>query len=164
GRRRRAESQAGTRAAGARQRRPVPVAARQRPRRRDDPVHLPRGRRPGHAAVPRRRPGHSARTGRLAGHPGRYDDPGLPARRAPAVRIGQMPKSEFVYVTYIKTTPDKLWHALTDPDVMKQWRFGTHAESDWSVGSSWKMITEAGQILDTGEIIESNPPTSLTIK
>ena len=63
-----------------------------------------------------------------------------------------MPKSEFVYVTYIKTTPDKLWNALTDPEVMKQWRFGTHAESDWSVGSSWKMITEAGQIIDTGEI------------
>jgi uncharacterized protein YndB with AHSA1/START domain len=75
-----------------------------------------------------------------------------------------MPHSEFVYVTYIKTTPDKLWNALTDPDVMKQWRFGTHAESDWSAGSSWKMITEAGQIIDTGEIIESNPPTRLTIK
>ena len=75
-----------------------------------------------------------------------------------------MPKSEFVYVTYIKTTPDKLWNALTDPEVMKQWRFGTHAESDWSVGSSWKMITEAGQILDTGEIAESNPPTRLIIK
>jgi uncharacterized protein YndB with AHSA1/START domain len=75
-----------------------------------------------------------------------------------------MPKSEFVYVTYIKTTPDKLWNALTDPEVMKQWRFGTHAESDWSVGSSWKMITEAGQILDTGEIAQSNPPTRLVIK
>ncbi len=75
-----------------------------------------------------------------------------------------MPKSEFVYVTYIKTTPDKLWNALTDPEVLKQWRFGTHAESDWSVGSSWKMITEAGQILDTGEIAESNPPNALDHK
>jgi uncharacterized protein YndB with AHSA1/START domain len=69
-----------------------------------------------------------------------------------------------VYVTYIKTTPDELWNALTDPDVMKQWRFGTHAESDWRVGSSWKMVTEAGQILDTGEIAESTPPTHLVIK
>src|SRR6266540_1003266 len=74
-----------------------------------------------------------------------------------------MPKSEFVYVTYIKTTPDTLWHALTDPAVMKQWRFGTHAESDWRVGSPWKMVTEAGQILDTGEIAESTPPTRLVI-
>jgi uncharacterized protein YndB with AHSA1/START domain len=75
-----------------------------------------------------------------------------------------MPTSAFVYVTYIKTTPDKLWNALTDPEVMKRWRFGTHAESDWSVGSSWKMITVAGQVLDTGEIAESDPPTRLTIK
>ena len=52
----------GRRAAGARQRRPVPVAARQRPRRRDEPVHLPRGRRPGHAPVPRHRPGHERST------------------------------------------------------------------------------------------------------
>jgi uncharacterized protein YndB with AHSA1/START domain len=75
-----------------------------------------------------------------------------------------LPKSEFIYVTYIKTTADKLWNALTDPEVMKQWRFGTHAESDWGVGSSWKMMTEAGQILDTGEIAESSPPTRLIIK
>ena len=75
-----------------------------------------------------------------------------------------MPKSKFVYVTYIKTTPEKLWRALTDPEVMKQYRFGTHAESDWNAGSPWKMITETGQTLDTGEIAESNPPTRLIIK
>ena len=75
-----------------------------------------------------------------------------------------MPKSEFVYVTYIKTTPDTLWHALTDPDVMKQWRFGTHAESDWSVGSSWEMVSDTGQVIDTGEITECDPPTRLVIK
>jgi uncharacterized protein YndB with AHSA1/START domain len=68
-----------------------------------------------------------------------------------------------MYITYIKTTPDKLWDALTDPELMKQWRFGTHAESDWSTGSSWKMITEAGEIIDTGEITESNPPTRLSM-
>jgi dihydrofolate reductase len=50
---------------------------------------VPRGRRPGHAAVPRYRPRHRARTRRIAGgHPKRSDDPGLPARRAPAVRDG----------------------------------------------------------------------------
>jgi Tn3 transposase DDE domain len=85
---RRAKSQAGTRAAGARQRHPDPVAARQRPCRRDQSAHLPRGRRPGHAAVPRHRPGQSARTSRIAGHPQRGDDPSLPAYRAPAVWNG----------------------------------------------------------------------------
>src|SRR3712207_5932434 len=82
------EDQAGTRAAGARQRRPDPVAARQRPGRRDEPVRLPGSRRPGHAAVPRRRPGPGARAGRIADHPKRGDDTGLPAHRAPAVRNG----------------------------------------------------------------------------
>ena len=65
-----------------------PVAARQRPGRRDEPAHLPRGRRPGHAAVPRRRPGRGARTGGIAGHRQGGNDPGLPAHRAPAVRKG----------------------------------------------------------------------------
>src|SRR5438128_5181026 len=60
GRRRRAESQAGRRAAGAWQRRPDPVAARQPACRRDHPAHRPGGRRPGHAAIPRHRPGHRA--------------------------------------------------------------------------------------------------------
>ena len=50
---------AGTRAASARQRRPGPLAPRQPPGRRDHPAHLSRGRRPGHAAIPRDRPGHS---------------------------------------------------------------------------------------------------------
>jgi uncharacterized protein YndB with AHSA1/START domain len=74
-----------------------------------------------------------------------------------------MPTSEFVYVTYIKTTPEELWRALTEPEVMKQWRFGSYAESDWGVGSPWKMVTDAGQIIDAGEIVESNPPTRLVM-
>ena len=61
----------------------------QPPGRRDHPAHLSRGRRPGHAAVPRRRPGHGARAGRLTSHPEGGDDPGLPAHRPPAVRGGQ---------------------------------------------------------------------------
>jgi len=72
--------------------RPDPLAARQRSCRRDDPVHLPPGRRPGNAAVPRHRPGHSARTGRLAVHPEGGNDPGLPAQRPPAVRKGRLLK------------------------------------------------------------------------
>jgi uncharacterized protein YndB with AHSA1/START domain len=73
-------------------------------------------------------------------------------------------KSEFTYVTYIKTTPEKLWNAITDPEIMREYRFGTHAESDWKPGAPWKMVTETGQILDTGEIVESDPPRRLIIK
>src|SRR5215211_6947766 len=88
GRRRRAEGQAGGRAAGGWQPQPGPVAARPRPRRRDHPAHLPRGRRPGQAAVPRHRPGPGARAGRVARRRQRGDDAGLPYGRAPAVRVG----------------------------------------------------------------------------
>ena len=49
-----------------------------------------------------------------------------------------MPRSTFVYVTYIRTTPEKLWSALTDDsEFMKQYWFGVHCESDWAPGSSW---------------------------
>jgi dihydrofolate reductase len=51
-------------------------------------LHRPGGRRPGHAAAPRHRPGPGARTGRIVVHPEGDDDPGLPARRPPAVRNG----------------------------------------------------------------------------
>lgn len=74
-----------------------------------------------------------------------------------------MTKSEFVYVTYIKTTPDKLWNAITNPEFMKQYWFGTHCESGWKAGSPWKMIYADGKITDAGEIIESDPPKRLVI-
>jgi uncharacterized protein YndB with AHSA1/START domain len=75
-----------------------------------------------------------------------------------------MTKSEFVYVTYIKTTPDKLWNAITNQEFMKQYWFGVHCESDWKAGSPWKMVSGTGQIFDVGEIIESSPPKRLVIK
>jgi uncharacterized protein YndB with AHSA1/START domain len=75
-----------------------------------------------------------------------------------------MPRSTFVYVTYIRTTPDELWSALTDPEFMKQYWFGNHCESDWTPGSSWKSVSAEGLILDAGEIIEAEPPRRLVIR
>jgi uncharacterized protein YndB with AHSA1/START domain len=75
-----------------------------------------------------------------------------------------MTKSEFVYATYIKTTPEKLWNALTNREFMKQYWFGTHCESDWKAGSPWKLVYPDGKIADAGEIIESTPPKRLVIK
>ena len=57
-----------------------------------------------------------------------------------------MAKSTFVYVSYIRTTPEKLWSALTDDvEFMKQYWFGTHCESAWTPGSSWKMVHPDGR-------------------
>ncbi|MDB5977004.1 MAG: hypothetical protein JWR07_3764 [Nevskia sp.] len=76
-----------------------------------------------------------------------------------------MAKSTFVYVTYIRTTPEKLWSALTDDvEFMKQYWFGVYCESRWTTGSSWKMVQNDGQVSDAGEIVEAKPPRRLVIR
>ena len=76
-----------------------------------------------------------------------------------------MPRSTFVYVTYIRTTPERLWSALTDDsEFMKQYWFGVHCESDWTPGSSWKMVHANGNISDAGEIVAAEPPRRLVIR
>jgi uncharacterized protein YndB with AHSA1/START domain len=75
-----------------------------------------------------------------------------------------MARSTFVYVTYIRTTPEKLWSALTDAEFMKQYWFGTHCECEWTPGSSWKMVYPDGSITDAGNIVEAEPPRRLVIR
>jgi uncharacterized protein YndB with AHSA1/START domain len=76
-----------------------------------------------------------------------------------------MARSTFIYVTYIRTTPEKLWSALTeDAEFMKQYWFGMHGESRWTAGSSWKLVSGDGQIFDAGEIVEAEPPRRLVIR
>ncbi len=76
-----------------------------------------------------------------------------------------MSRSTFVYVTYIRTTPEKLWSALTDDAAfMKQYWFGMHCESQWTAGSAWKMVSRDGTITDAGEILEAEPPRRLVIR
>jgi uncharacterized protein YndB with AHSA1/START domain len=75
-----------------------------------------------------------------------------------------MARSTFVYVTYIRTTPEKLWSALTDAEYMKQYWFGIHCESRWTAGSPWKMVSGEGRILDAGQIVEADPPRRLVIR
>jgi len=75
-----------------------------------------------------------------------------------------MSKPEFVYVTYIKTTPEKLWEALTSREISKLYWFGAHLESDWKPGSPWRIVFPDGRVADSGEIIECNPPKRIVIK
>jgi len=76
-----------------------------------------------------------------------------------------MARSTFVYVTYIRTTPQKLWSALTDDsEFMKRYWFGVHCESEWTTGSAWKLVHSDGQVSDSGEIVESDPPRRLVIR
>ncbi|HSB96135.1 MAG TPA: SRPBCC family protein [Spongiibacteraceae bacterium] len=76
-----------------------------------------------------------------------------------------MTKSTFVYVTYIRTTPEKLWAALTDDsEFMRQYWFGTHCESEWAAGSAWRMVQSDGSISDSGAIVAAEPPRRLVIR
>jgi hypothetical protein len=76
-----------------------------------------------------------------------------------------MTKSTFVYVTYITTTPQRLWSALTDDsEFMKLYWFGVHCQSQWTQGASWQMIHADGSISDAGEIVEAVPPSRLVIR
>jgi uncharacterized protein YndB with AHSA1/START domain len=72
--------------------------------------------------------------------------------------------SQFVYVTFIRTTPEKLWSALTTPEFMQQYWFGMHCECDWKVGSPWRLVFDDGRIADAGEIIAIDPPRSMQIQ
>src|SRR3954469_17117263 len=65
-----------------------------------------------------------------------------------------MSGSNFVYAAYIHITPEKLWRALTTPEIIKQYRFGMSVESEWTVGSTWRMYAD-GNLMDSGEILET---------
>jgi uncharacterized protein YndB with AHSA1/START domain len=76
-----------------------------------------------------------------------------------------MARSTFVYVTYIRTTQEKLWSALTDDtEFMKRYWFGVHCESRWTAGSAWRMLSPEGKLLDAGDILEAEAPRRLVIR
>ena len=72
-----------------------------------------------------------------------------------------MSKPEFVYVTYIETTPEKLWDALTDGNFTERYWFGVRLKSDWKVGSRFSMMRDGAEN-DAGEVIEYDPPRRLS--
>jgi uncharacterized protein YndB with AHSA1/START domain len=73
-------------------------------------------------------------------------------------------RSRFVYVTFIRTTPEKLWEALTDPDFIRRYWFGTTVECSWKKGAPWRMTRPDGSLTDTGEILEIDPPRRMVIR
>lgn len=82
-----------------------------------------------------------------------------------------MTKPSFVYVTYIATTPEKLWQALVDKDLMREWWVDPNAGcarvnvSDWKPGSGWEHQRADGSgIVDiVGKVVETTPPRRLAL-
>jgi uncharacterized protein YndB with AHSA1/START domain len=72
-----------------------------------------------------------------------------------------MTDPKFVYVTYIATTPEKLWQALTDGAFTRQYWFGQTIESDWTLGS--RVVFRSGSdVHDYGEVLVCEPYTRLS--
>src|SRR5271169_6553256 len=73
-------------------------------------------------------------------------------------------ESKFVYVTYIRTTPEKLWRALTEPEYTREIWVGTTQECAWVVGAPWKLLKPDGTVADSGEVVEIEPHKRLVLK
>lgn len=71
-----------------------------------------------------------------------------------------MDKPQFVYVTYILSTPEKVWSALTDPELTARYWERSNV-SDWKVGSPWSHRRPGGEPVVTGQVLESDPPRRL---
>ncbi len=69
---------------------------------------------------------------------------------------------EKVFEIYIRTSPEQLWQAITDPEVRARYQFGARIESDWTSGSSYQ-VSHAGASgpLIEGENLEIDPPRRL---
>ncbi len=74
-----------------------------------------------------------------------------------------MDSSKFVYVTYIRTTPEKLWRALIEPEFTRQYWAGTWQDSKWEPRSAWRLMIPDGRIGDSGEVLEIDPPRRLVL-
>jgi uncharacterized protein YndB with AHSA1/START domain len=69
---------------------------------------------------------------------------------------------EKVFEIYIRTTPERLWEAITDPEIRRKYNFGAAPETDWTPGSQLDMKAgEAGFLLGDGEVLEVDPPRRL---
>jgi uncharacterized protein YndB with AHSA1/START domain len=76
-----------------------------------------------------------------------------------------MSKPEFVYVIYIHTTPEKIWQALINPEMTREF-WGRHRNaSDWKPGSAWQHqnYDDASDVSVAGTVVESDPPRRLVL-
>jgi uncharacterized protein YndB with AHSA1/START domain len=68
--------------------------------------------------------------------------------------------TEKVFEIYIKTTPERLWEAITDEQLRKRYNFGASASSDWTPGSRYELAS-GSMLLAVGENLEVDPPRRL---
>jgi len=74
-------------------------------------------------------------------------------------------KPELIYTTYIRTTPEKLWNAITNPEFARHYWGGNENVSDWKAGSKWTHVTgdEHRTVRVIGKVVECLPPKRLVL-
>lgn len=74
-----------------------------------------------------------------------------------------MDKTKFIYVTYIRTTQEKLWQALIQPEFTRVYWLETWQESEWEKGASWRALNPEKQVIAMGEVVEYDQPQRLVL-
>ncbi len=74
-----------------------------------------------------------------------------------------MSESRFVYVTYIRTTAERLWQALIDPEFTRRYLMETSLECTWEPGASWRRTIPDGRVVNSGQVVEIEPPCRLVL-
>jgi uncharacterized protein YndB with AHSA1/START domain/DNA-binding transcriptional ArsR family regulator len=69
--------------------------------------------------------------------------------------------TEKVFEIYIRTTPERLWEAITDPEIRRRYNFGLGVASDWEAGSRYALSPVSGGEIAGGENLEVDPPLRL---
>jgi uncharacterized protein YndB with AHSA1/START domain len=75
-----------------------------------------------------------------------------------------MNNSRFVYVTYIRTTPENLWKALIDPEFTRRFWNETWQDCEWKPGATWRLMIPDGRVADAGEVVEIEPQRRLVLR
>jgi len=70
-------------------------------------------------------------------------------------------KPDFVFSTYIRTTPDRLWDALTNPEMTQQFYYGGRVQAELKPGGNFSYLAPNGEINLHGEVLEIDPPKKL---
>jgi uncharacterized protein YndB with AHSA1/START domain len=68
---------------------------------------------------------------------------------------------EKIFEIYIRTTPERLWEAITDPGIRSKYNFGAGVTSDWTPGARLEMGHSSAPLLGEGEVLEVDPPHRL---
>ena len=87
----------------------------------------------------------------------------MPGRKAERTQptIKKYEKEKLVFVTCIRTTPEKLWEALTESGFTQRYWLQTRQVTEWKPGASWRAVNLEGKAIISGEIIEIEPPKKL---